>query len=371
VAEAVARRIDRYFRTVEQRAAQPELIAEVERVLGDPQVDRLLQELNRRDLASQQRRERVEQFTGHPARSELQRMLERWVAHPGDLPVASWFVVGPRGVHLAAAFPEGNAESPVGGDFDWRSYFHGGPEDRPRTAPEGPPIRTMHLSSVFRSTATNHSKVAISSPLWNHQGELIGVMALTIDLGRVVEFPEESERLFTVLVDGRPGQQQGMILEHPLYTELLRRERRVPDRLLSDYRVRIDQWPGSGMDNYRDPLGKDQEGGEYRGRWIAAKQPVRMQSVTEPSNGDADTGLMVIVQEDYASVTAPVRTLGQWLVGQGILAMFCFTGVVILLWYAVRREREERLPPPLTPPSRSFDDTLSLPHPDAAGSVHG
>ena len=50
-----------------------------------------------------------------------------------------------------------------------------------------------------------------------------------------------------------------------------------------------------------------------------------------------DTGLVVLVQEDKASATEPVRDLGRQLAAKGVQAIAGFFLVVGLLWYFVFR----------------------------------
>ena len=49
------------------------------------------------------------------------------------------------------------------------------------------PIKSPHLSAVYRSTSTGHLKVAFSVPIENgkkgKEREVVGVLAMTVDLG--------------------------------------------------------------------------------------------------------------------------------------------------------------------------------------------
>jgi hypothetical protein len=59
------------------------------------------------------------------------------------------------------------------------------------------------------------------------------------------------------------------------------------------------------------------------------------QDAARDSSEPVSSGLVVIVQEDMASATTPVRDLGHELARQGVRALAVFLFVVALLWYFV------------------------------------
>ena len=123
------------------------------------------------------------------------------------------------------------------------------------------------------------------------------------------------------------------------------------------------------MVNYDDPLGEDDLGEKYDRLWIAAQQEVFLGSTPDERRSSRPTGLVVLVQEDYGTIAAPVQQLGQWLTQQGILAMTAFAAVVVLLWYTVvrlmgdpnDRMRRARKVVGAADPMEELGDTVELP----------
>jgi hypothetical protein len=253
--------------------------------------------------------------------------------------IASWFVTDHRGVHVAAAF-DTPAESSVAGDYSYRTYFHGGAtDDRPA---DGHWIETPHLSAVFQSTATNAWKVAISTPIY-HNGRFRGVVALTVELGRLGELLGGESQLsqFNVLIDGRQGENRGVILQHPLFERLLKEQRNLDAEFSTSPRYRVPLDTMRDGEIYHDPLGQHAAGKDFRQNWIAAVRPVRLApsdshggSVT---NKELDTGLVVLVQEDYDLAAGAVHRLGDSLLRQSILALSSVVLLVVVLWYSVAK----------------------------------
>jgi hypothetical protein len=140
-----------------------------------------------------------------------------------------------------------------------------------------------------------------------------------------------------------------MVLDHPL----MRDRYRPAQGLGKDYsRFRVDSKVlEDGNRGYVDPFGDVAPA--YQRLWIAASAPVRIQSGSGGESGESgrvyDTGLIVLVQEDAAYATLPVRELGKRLAGKGVGALLGFLTVVGLLWYFVLhvqgRTRWWRLPP--------------------------
>ncbi len=219
VSEAVARRIESYFRAVQSVATDAEFCDELERLLEDEQVARLLAQRQGQtpdsDIVSRDR------LRDHPLRQPLQERMELELSNPHRPEIASWFTTDSQGIHVAAAFDTPAETSPIGGDYSYRTYFHGGPKDvRPE---DGHHIQQTHLSAVFQSTATGAWKVAISTPVFRDD-RFLGVVSLTVELGRLGELlgGESDLRQFNVLVDGRQGDNRGVILQHPLFARMLK-----------------------------------------------------------------------------------------------------------------------------------------------------
>jgi hypothetical protein len=92
--------------------------------------------------------------------------------------------------------------------------------------------------------------------------------------------------------------------------------------------------------SYSDPLGKHELGGDYARPWIMAKAPVKMRRGPPDGKGNptlVPTGWIVLVQEDYQAVTAPVHALGNRLMREGTTALAAVAVTVAALWFLVVR----------------------------------
>ena len=85
------------------------------------------------------------------------------------------------------------------------------------------------------------------------------------------------------------------------------------------------------VDLYRDPLASSPAGEahDYDRNWLAAQAPVKLK--------EFDTGLVVLVQEDYDSAREPVRRLGGGVLQNGLWALSLALGGVLYLWYLATR----------------------------------
>lgn len=342
VAETVARRIDHYYRVVEEQASDPRFLQLVNDLQTDERLSVLLPTLASNAVPEEEKQPVRDAFVNHPARAELSAWLDGLI-ETSQGKVASWFVTDASGVQLASSIPNEEVEnSTVGFDYSRRAYFHGGDADLPeRRHYDVPPLPNTKLSPVFQSEASGTWKVAVSTPI-SRMGEVIGVIALTVELGRLgadEEFSAADGR-FVTLVDGRQGAHRGQILQHPLFNEILDKQLaenpnktpKLPD--FSKYTVPIDALrqsaeQGTPVRVYRDPLAESAQGQAYVGNWIVAHEPVRL--------GDFDTGLTVLVQEDYDRAAEPVTTLGRSVLRNGFIALLLILAGVLYLWYLVTR----------------------------------
>ncbi len=334
VSEAVARRIEGYFRDVEKVATNPNFIRTLSELTAHGEIIAMTEQLQGTESSPEQRT----QLEQHPQRQALQQTLQDLQDKSKQKGIASWFVTNEQGIHLAAAFDSPTAKSSIGRDYSYRTYFHGGPTDHPS---EPKPIRQTHLSAVFQSTITGIWKLAVSTPVTNSDGRLLGIVALTVELGRIGEqLDETSERQFTALVDGREGNSKGVILQHPLFTEILARNETLDTEFSTNeaYRVPLDLLDKSNI--YRDVLGQHQEGASFDQDWIIAKQEVQLDPNALNTTGspiDTNTGLVVIVQENYENATQPINQLGYSLLISGLLALGVVVLVVFMIWFLVAR----------------------------------
>jgi serine/threonine protein kinase len=369
VSEAVARRIESYFRAVQREASDDKFRRQLDELVRE--ADSVLeQRKGKTPNADPTSRDRL---LKHPLRQPLQARMEQLLNDPLRPEIASWFVTDHRGVHVAAAF-DTPAETSIAGDFSYRTYFHGGAKGI--RSVDGRIIETTHLSAVFQSTATNAWKVAISTPISDQDGRFQGVVALTVELGRLGELlgGESGLSQFNVLIDGRQGDNRGVILQHPLFERLLKQQRNLDAEFSTSPRYRVPLDTMRDGEIYLDPLGQHDDGEDFRQNWIAAVRPVRLAPTdshgSSAARGEQDTGLVVLVQEDYDLAASAVHQLGDSLLKQSILALSSVVLLVVALWYsvakamgdpndAVRRHGGLRA----APTTIHNMETIELPHP--------
>jgi serine/threonine-protein kinase len=244
-----------------------------------------------------------------PARQELQRWLD--ARKQADAPTAdSWFVTDAQGIQLARS-PLSVRSLFV--NFSQRNYFHGGSRDleAPSNAAEVKPIASPHLSTVYRSTASNSLKVAFTVPIWKNdelQRSCLGVLGMSVELGEFAELQTglDAEQI-AVLVDTREDQVEsevgtGLILHHPSLQDAQSRRAaqgdkamfRVAPAMLETMRQLINAGPAGEVrdafvEKYADPVAP-----AGSPPVMAAIAPVRIERRGEaPDN----TGWFVIVQE--------------------------------------------------------------------------
>lgn len=315
VAETVAAQIERRWNVLEREATDAEMrhrLAETTAVAG---IDPALQQA-------------------------AQSWLEKTAAEHPDPAVASWVVMDARGNQLARVPYDAKT---VGRNYAYRDYFNGLGDQRPGTA-DVEPIRDVHLSNVFVSTATGERKVAFSAPLWSTEPErakrrVVGVLSVTVALGNFAELrSNERGTQVAVLADAKPdsAKRPGSILEHPYLSELVHRqapETPVPEFYFNAAGVerlqRVVASPDTAVvteRDYRDPIE-----GDVASRRLAAFRPV----VVRRNDAPRDTGWVVIIQEPYASAVEPAQALGRKLTRYGLTALGVVIGVVTLLWGVV------------------------------------
>ena len=334
VASKAAQEIARYYRAVEELARSKELREMMDPLVGDavdPEFKKLLDKISDPYLNSEPLPER-EAFRNHPARDALQQKIEWQLTMSPQ--AASWFVCDRRGTQIASAFSESNPSNTIGKNFCWRTYFHGGPDDLVLTEDEQvtygtdtKPLEKLHLSAAFISRATNRWKVAISAPIRATPNDPpMGVVALTVDIRVFLRFEDNSENFFAVLVDGRPGEHKGIVLQHPVYEELPADER-LPESFTEH---RVDVFEGETARITSDPFADDPFGKAFDRTWLASQAEVKL-------TGDAGTGLVIQMQQDYDQLVQPVRRLGRVFLRMGLLTLAAVAAVVAALWLIVLR----------------------------------
>lgn len=348
-ARSASEQVERYFSAVEMVSQNTDLIEELKVFETDEEALAL-----RTQIADPHRNQDPQmtavqdRFFETEARLELQEKLEQVVASIGPLQAASWFVCDENGTQVASIFNDDTISRTVGKNFSFRTYFAGGDEDLITKNPDGSvqydvaPYReprqhvvTSHLSAVFASQASGAWKVAFSSPIYDADGNFEGIVAVTVEMGNFIEF-ENRRQQFAMLVDGRDGPNRGVILEHPLFTEILRSGRSLPDRF-GYSRVEPSTIEEQAF-QFKDPLAEDPLYEADVREWVAAKRPVlRRIAIEGQPTAIVETGLFVIALEDAEQVVQPAHELGDRMAKLGLLSLVVVVAVVVLLWLSVLR----------------------------------
>lgn len=364
-AKTLESEIARLFALIEQEASRQELRTLLNTVHRSK--SGVLQQLARRDISNKE----LSQLRTELANTSEQKKLQEYISNRlreiieqpggGEAVFNTLFVNDSFGNNLGIEFlnpADATLQNPVGRNFAHRSYFLGTRFDR-KDAPKSEllPTRHTHLSAAFRSTATGRWKIGISAPVWasdtesdsasnDNNQEPIGVLVLTIDLGDLKLLPEKfhdygtesssgSRDRFAALIDGREGNGQGTLLQHPyLDTPAARKpDARVPrigQNFLSDLKQ------SGGIVDYEDPSSKYENGESYHGTWIAAMERVRIAPSHETkARNTGDSDLWVIVQERGSRVAAPVVQLGSRLQSESYIELAAVVIVMLALWYFV------------------------------------
>lgn len=339
-ASNAAYELERRYDLIEQVAASERLHDQLANALKQPGFQELLTRLSDPDLSDTELEPLRKEFRESPVRQSLQEAITAAIppaARPnhkdGEDEVASWFFCDANGVSTFR-LPEG---STIGKNYAWRSFFYGGPGDMsPTWRPKpGEHLLSTGLSDVFQSQASARWIVAISAPVFDNSPEkkFLGVVAMTVEVGRFLNFPGGSESQFAVLVDNRPGKHKGVILQHPLFEKLLlsNPNKKLPSRF-QYYRVNDDDLPNTPYreEHYHDPLAVDEEGDYYAQQWLAEMEPVQVR--------DQDTGWIVIVQESYNSaIGTTLSRLTHGLIRSGAIALGLITLLMAGLWGMVKK----------------------------------
>jgi hypothetical protein len=331
-ASATGKELEIRYQLVEQVAISDRFRNEFESASAKPDFGKLVAQLRDPDLPSEERQTLREQFRDNPDRRRLQRvfasLIPSYYKPREDEEAASWSFLDSQGLCIARV----PVDRRIGKDFAWASYFHGGPHDLEESwRPEpGKNLTGTTLSAAYRSSATSRWVVAVSAPVFDESDEkkFLGVVVMTIEVGRLVEslLRKGDQRLFAVLVDNRPGDNAGVVLQHPLLDRLIEKHGELPEHF-QNYRVTLDRLPDNAerQEYYQDPLGADPEGGAYDRHWLAKMEPVNVR--------DADTGWLIIVQTAYReAIGSALDRLSEGLLRYGAIALVMITLVMTALW---------------------------------------
>ena len=340
VAEAVARRIEGYFSAVEDLATDEAFLSNLHGVLSD--AEGFLPALSAENVSDAEIEKHRIELLKIPSQVELTKLLQSRLENPNRMEIASWFVTDSKGTQIASVFDAGLTSVTIAKNFAHRTYFTGLNVDLSKTQESLAHVQDTHLSAEFKSQATNRWKVAVSTPIWSGE-EFLGIVALTVELGRLGELLGNEEKSlqhqFNVLVDGRNN--SGVIFQHPLF-ELIPDENERLSLLKEfsespEYYASLANWDGEdgrSTTNYIDPLSKHERGSAFNFRWVAAQRNVYLD---REGQGSGDTGLVVIVQENYDAAAEPVRQIARFLKNLGVSVLLLLVGLVLVLWLLVAR----------------------------------
>jgi len=300
VSHNATQHVEDQYGLIEGLATSLEFLEPYFELIDEPQLVPIFDSLGDEGLDADRRSKLRSELLAHPAQRAVQRELQNIAAKRAD--VFGWFVMREDGLQIAR-WPVNDT---IGSNYNWRTYFHGLPRDFASSeayrASSLEHIKRTHLSAAFVSQVSDRWVVAISTPLWRpashpDAGKFVGIVALLFEVGQITDLPGgERASEFAVLVDTREGS-EGIILQHPLYDQLLAtRSERLSEQFQA-LRVDLAGWAPSAAPevelqaNYRDPLAADSRGSDFNQRWLAAKSPVL-------ARGEK-TGLVVVVQQSY------------------------------------------------------------------------
>ena len=361
-ARSAAEQIERYFRVVTLFSDDPDLQKQFKQAVHDPEmrrmIDALADPLLNGDAGSDgMRRQLIE----HPARAALQQALLRNMNDSNYLKAASWFVCDHTGTQIASVFNQTNPVNTIGKNYAYRPYFTGRDQsarleqdgvvsfDVARDLEEREHISATHMSAVFQSKATGTWKLAFSSPVLV-DGEFLGIVAVTVEMGSFVEF-ENNDSQYVMLIDARPGEFCGMVLEHPLLPRMLKSRGEIPASL-SRRRIDSDALEvltrgGFDIEQFVDPMSRDPLGEDFDKNWIAAWADVNRRIKPDANSKErAKTGLKVIAVKDFEKAIEPARKLGEMLASMGGLALvffLVFTTVLLIVVYRAIQKGQGRV----------------------------
>ncbi len=372
-ARTAAEQILEYFRVVEQLAKDEVFLQQFDKFDSNPDLQKARQiianpihntlyEQGVRIETNPQVADARKTLLEHPDRGAMVPALtKRLYDRDQDYPEASsWFINDREGNQICSVFQADNHT--LLNNYAFRTYFTGenrdlsyepekgdsaaAPETRlPDEIEDRNIIRQPHLSAIFLSQATNTWKVAFSAPIVR-EGKSRGIVAVTVELGDFMEFPNDTEQ-YVMLVDNRDGDKTQTILEHPLLTALRKSQSAIPPHL-SEKTVDV---PKDVVLDFFDPMGDEKEGGDYRKQSIAASAPVTIKrkpistqeltKVDEATDNDGavsiDTGLVVLAVEGYPRVIEPVDSLKDRLLKLLLAALLILATVAFGMWWLVNR----------------------------------
>jgi len=359
-ATSASAQLDRYCQFVSRMAEDSIVKQELKTLLGDPRYQEIASSLANPLLNNDNSlNEKRTILTSHPSSERLSQWLLGFYNNPDSPISASLFVTDPHGTQVANRFQNEVDTRILGKNYSYRSYFNATNRDFLLTKPEDvamlanedlklrPRIDDVHISAAFRSTANDRWKIAFTAPV-TEGDEFLGVVAITVDMGAFVEF-ENGVHQYAFLIDARPGEHLGTILEHPFLKDLLT-QGEIPKEV---FRARVsDLALNQAFGVIEDPIGQLEalattKGREaYQGQWIAGSARVMCGFGLSGRENLRDSGLMVFAAENYADVLRPSEELSDALLRLVTwLLLTLFVVFITLVMFAMRsiRQAEARL----------------------------
>jgi hypothetical protein len=375
-ARSATEKVEEYFRVVGQLARDQSFLDLFDEVIADEELKKVRMELaiakrkstddKSPDLEAAKLRNALK---NHRPRNDLQALFlkARMEDNENEYPTAaSWFVNDRYGNQIASVFFEQDDEDnlTLGHNWSYRTYFTGRDRDLPEnhvlisqtkldheSLSSRPIISKPHLSAVFKSGQSNTWKVAFSAPIMRY-GQVEGIVAVTVDLGEMIEFENINSKQYVMLVDTRVTQFEdevfkGALLEHPLLTQVLDQKDTGSSGPSPRVDLSVDQF------SFTDPLGNTTNG--YDGETIVSRVGIRARGLDENDDtAEQKTGLEVWAVQDYQTAFADVSNLGSKLGKLAMWAGLSVFGLILgMLMFVNRmmRESRERL-------TRAFSPTM-------------
>ena len=243
-------------------------------------------------------------------------------------PDTSWFLNDRFGTQI---WRREFSSPTIGQNFSYRDYFHGRGEDYPpdRIPEDIAPLDKPHVCNAYKSTTTGRQTVALSVPVRNKKGEVIAVLARSVNLGdlqermgRLIREPDaDSVQRVIALVEARDATHY-RLLDHPYLTEDVVRAAEksnkdaklfetlfIDESTVREIQAAKVQHRGAEvrLKTYSDPIGRLPDPGSavYQGDWLAAMAPVS----DNDSDNDSDIGWWVIVQERRQAALSPIENV--------------------------------------------------------------
>ncbi len=265
----------------------------------------------------------------------------------------SWFLTDAMGNQL---WRRESSDKTLGDNFAYRDYFHGLGKDLSRDADRSEirPLEKPHVSVAYKSTTTDQQTVALSVPVRDAAGTVIGVFARTASLGdlqgrlgrRMIAADKDNVERKIALAEIRSDQEISL-LDHPVLTEdfidkaaksgssdALFDALRMDADVRQEITQKINENDEVRLSKYRDPIGhlKDREADPYRDLWLAAIAPVKI-----TTDRVRKTGWYVIVQERRNEALAPVDRMWDRATRQAAMAVLVAVAMMAIVWFFVWR----------------------------------